>query len=47
MKHKYLGIEQKKTYRKYKLNMFGNVNEQLNELQSEAERITNKYKINE
>ena len=47
MKHKYLGIEQKKIYRKYKLNMFGDVNEQLNELQKEAKRITNKYKINE
>jgi len=47
MKKRYLGIEQKKTYRKYKLDMFGNVNEQLNELQSEAKRITIKYKTNE
>ena len=47
MKHKYLGIEQKKTYRKYELNMFGNVPQQLNELQNEAKRINNKYKINE
>lgn len=47
MKHKYLGIEQKKTYRKYKLDMFSNVNDQLNELQSEAKRITNKSKTNE
>ena len=47
MKHKYLGIEQKKTYRKYELNMFSNVPQQLNELQNEAKRINNKYKINE
>ena len=47
MKNRYLGIEQKKTYRKYNLNMFGNVNEQLNDLQSEAKTITNKYKTNE
>lgn len=47
MKNRYLGIEQKKTYRKYKLDIFGNVNEQLNELQKEAKTITNKYKTNE
>jgi hypothetical protein len=47
MKNRYLGIEQKKTYRKYKLDIFGNVNEQLNELQKEAKIITNKYKTNE
>ena len=47
MKNRYLGIEQKKTYRKYKLDMFGNVNDQLNDLQKEAKRITNKYKTNE
>jgi len=47
MKHKYLGIEQKKIYRKYKLDIFSDVNEQLNDLQREAKILTNKYKTNE
>lgn len=32
---------------KEKFDMFGNVYEQLNELQSEAKRINNKYKTDE